>query len=86
MKIKTASWVLGGAHILCGVIFFAVMSKCQVAFSERGIVLPAPTRAAFAISPLGWLLLTVVTASIVMLKDLAFPWRVLNFAFFIALL
>ena len=86
MKIKTVSWVLGGAYILCGLILFAVMSRCQVAFSERGIALPAPTRAAFAISPLGWLLLTVTIGSIVVLKDLAFPWRVLNYAFFIVLI
>jgi hypothetical protein len=86
MKIKAASWVLGGAYLLCAVVFFLVMSKCRVAFAEQGIVLPTPSKAAFAIGPLGWLLVTVAIGSMAVLKDLAFPWRGWNFAFSIVLL
>jgi hypothetical protein len=86
MKIKTASRVLGAAYLLCALVFFLVMSRCQVAFAEQGTALPTPSRAAFAIGPSGWLIVTAVVGAMAVLKDLAFPWRGWNFAFSIVLI
>jgi hypothetical protein len=86
MKIRSGSWVLGGAYLLCAVIFSLVISRCQAAFAQHGVVLPAHSRAAFAIGSWGWLLLTLALGSIAVLKDLAFPSRLLNFTFSILLI
>lgn len=86
MKIKTTSWILGGAYLLCAVMFFRVISGFALAFAEQAIVLPPPTRTAFAIGPVGWLVLTATIGCIVVLKDLAVPGRLLNWVFSIVLI
>ena len=78
MKIKTCSLILAGAYSLCGAMFFLIVAKYRILFSESGVPLPFLTRAVLAIGPLGWLCLAVSAGAVTILKDLRFRSPLLN--------
>ncbi len=86
MKIRTSSWILGGAYLLCAVMFYVIIARFQVVFSEHGIALPGLSRVVFAIGPLGWLLVMIAIGLVAVLKDLAFRSQTLTLAFAIVLM
>jgi len=85
MKIKAFSWILTGAYLLCGVMFFLVIPKFESIFSGFATPLPLSTRAVFAIGPFGWLSLAATVGALAILKDLRFRSRLLNLVFLMLL-
>ena len=85
MKIKSFSWMLAGAYLLCGLGICSVVLKLNEIVSGFGIVLPTVIRMAWGISPMGWLCASLAAALLVVLKDLRFRSRPLNVLFTLVL-
>jgi hypothetical protein len=79
MKIKLYSWFLAGAYLLCGVMVFFVLPYFLAMLPQGGIQdFRVFYRAVFSVGPLGWLLVALTIAAIVVLKDFWFHSRFLN--------
>jgi hypothetical protein len=85
MKIKAFSWVLAGAFLLCGVIFFRVIPQFEFIFTGFSIPLPPATRCVFAVGRFGWLSVAVIAGALVIFKDLWFRSRLSNWMFMMLL-
>ena len=85
MKISPFSWILAGAYLFCGLGICFVVLKLQALFSGFGIELPAITRVALGVGPVGWLCASLVAGLLVVLKDLKFRSRLLNQLFTLVL-
>ncbi len=85
MKIKVFSWILAGAYLLCGVMFFVVIPQFESIFSGWAVPLPLLTRVVFAIGPFGWLSLALAVGALAILKDLRFRSRLLDLIFLMLL-
>ena len=70
MTIKAFSWFLAAAYLVFGVAFFRVISAFNGMFLNMGMPLPVLTRPVLFIGPVGWLVLAVFGAVIIVLKDL----------------
>jgi len=83
MKVKIYSWVLAAVYLLCGVWLFVVVPVFRkVMYSEAGVT-PSRlmTKIVLAVGPLGWLMLSILAAVVIVLKDLRYRSRLLNALF-----
>ena len=83
MKVKIYSWVLAAVYLLCGVWLFVVVPVFRkVMYSEAGVT-PSRlmTKIVLAVGPLGWLMLSILSAVVIVLKDLRYRSRLLNALF-----
>ena len=78
MKVRTYSWVLAGAYLVCGVILFLVIPKFQEIYSGFNIEGSFLMRATLATGPVGCLCSSAAVAMFVVLKDVRFRSRLLN--------
>ena len=85
MRAKLYTWILGGTYLVCAVLFFVIISGFQSVFSELAIPIPHFTKVVLAISPVGWLLLTVAVGTGAVFADLRFRSRFLGFVFVMVL-
>jgi hypothetical protein len=78
MKVKTYSWILAGAYSLCGLALFVAVLRVHKLITIWGISLQPITIAVLTVGPIGWLLLSLAAAVLVVLKDLRFRSSLLN--------
>lgn len=78
MKIKPYTKILAGAYVLCGLLFFFITLHFRSLYSEEDVQVAFITKAVLAVGPLGWLLVTLVLAALVVLKDFRFRSRFMN--------
>ena len=86
MKVKPYSWVLAVAYVLAGIWLFIAIPQFNRMFSEMRTTPRLPTRFILSIGSFGCLTLLVITAIVVILKDLRFRPRLLNTLFTIFLI
>ena len=84
-KIRFSSWLLAGAYIALGAVFFEALAESRVVFRGELGPLSVLTTAILQVPPLVWLSLGVLGAAGVILKDLRFRPRLLNTLFLLAL-
>src|SRR5258706_11436488 len=75
MKIRVSSYILAGLFIFFGLWCFVVTSRFQQMFSEMQSEFPFFTRAILAPTGMGWFLISLLFALLVIWKDLRpRPW------------
>jgi hypothetical protein len=72
------SWILAATYVICGLIFFRLVTRFSAIYSNLGVPLPALTKFVFFVGPLGWLALAFLGSILVVLKDLRFKSPILN--------
>ena len=85
MKVKAYSWVLAGAFLFCGVMFFFTVPRFETIFAGLDVTLPSATRGVLAVGRFGWLSVGVIAGALVILKDLKFRSRLLDLIFLMLL-
>src|SRR5947207_11009748 len=85
MTIRKFSWVLGGAYLLAGILFFYAVQSITFLLAESGVgFLLLTTRVLLWVRPLGWLAIMFLVSACVVLRDVRFRSRLLNPAVIVA--